>query len=354
MQQDDKRKYLSTIDKTLITASLIDGFWDRWKAHGLKEAHVNSMRKSFLTKDIWMEGWSELAAQSISLAKETDCRQEAEHCFQLAGLHYQLMYWLIPERNEEKSVCLHKSLHAFFQADHLSQFKTKHVQLSIEREKYSGRLRIPHSPAGIVIIINPIDSAKEELFTYELDFLKHNFITVSFDGPGQGQTYTDYEIRGSTERWGRFIDALIDYTHAQFPRVPLYLFGTSSGASWAIYGSCNPKVTKAAAVSPAFLNQEIQMPEYFIERTEYILEMGEKNMLPSFDHLHFLNPVFLVHGKKDVMVAGQDIDNLYKKLPRSSCLKVYEQEGHCCNNSLPEIREIIADWLQKGADPHDV
>ncbi|OLN22630.1 alpha/beta hydrolase [Domibacillus antri] len=350
MRQDENQKCLSTMDKTLVTASLIEGFWDRWKAHGVKEAHLNRIRESFLTKDRWMKGWQELAKQSLADAKGADSKEEAECSFQMAGLYYQLMYWLIPERNEEKRSWLQESLHAFHQADELSPYKTEYVQFEIEKKKCFGRVRIPDSPTGVVIIINPLDSAKEELFTYEMDFLKHHFITVSFDGPGQGQTYTGEGLRGTTERWQMFIDSLIDYTHSQFSHLPLYLFGTSSGASWAVYGSYHSKVTKAVAVSPAFLNEKIRLPDYFIGRTEFVLEKGEKHMLPSYDGLPYKTPIFLIHGKKDVMVCDDDLYNLFSQFPDGSFLKEYEEEGHCCNNKLREIREITANWLQKGSD----
>ncbi|OMP67506.1 alpha/beta hydrolase [Domibacillus epiphyticus] len=353
MRQDENQKCLSTMDKTLVTASLIEGFWDRWKAHGVKEAHLNRIRESFLTKDRWMKGWQELAKQSLADAIGADFKEEAECSFQIAGLYYQLMYWLIPERNEEKRSWLQESLHAFYQADELSPYKTEYVQFEIEKKKCFGRVRVPHSAIGVIMIINPIDSAKEELYTYEMDFLKNNFITVSFDGPGQGQTYMDCGVRGTTERWQIFIDAIIDYAHTQFPHLPLYLFGTSSGASWAIYGSCNPKITKAVAVSPAFVNEKIRLPDYFIERTEYILEKGEGHMLPSFEGLSFRNPVLLVHGKQDVMVSSEKIYKLYDQLPNGKYFKEYEEEGHCCNYKLPEIRQLTINWFMKGTEAHD-
>jgi hypothetical protein len=356
MLQDQYHKGISTIDKTLLTAHLMDGFWERWIAHGVSQEDLQKIRSSFLTKKIWMDSWRELAEKKVLEAsefKKISANKEAEYAFRTAGLYYQLMQWIVPERNKEKKSWFNASLDAFSQADVISGIETKYTQFSVEGFECSGRIRMPRNPIGVIVIINPLDSAKEELFTYEMDFVNQNFATVSFDGPGQGQTFIDQGFYGSPYRWKQFIDKLIDYTCSYFPQLQVHLFGTSSGASWAVYGSCNPKVTKTVAVSPAFLNKEIRLPDYFIERTGYVLEKGERHMLPSFEGLSYRNPVFLVHGKQDVMVSSQNIYKLYDQLTNGKCFKEYEKEGHCCNYKLPEIRKLTINWLMKGNDAHD-
>ena len=346
MLQANKQE-MTTIDKTLLTARLFEGFWDRWIVHGVEKDDLAKIRSSFLTKEQWVNGWQELAIQKFIEAeglKQLNKKNEAENKFRIAGLYYQLIHWLIPKDNKEKIQWLNESLVAFHQADQTSGIATRYDLIEIENNICFGRIRIPMSPMGVVIIINPLDSTKEELFTYEMDFISDGFITVSFDGPGQGQTYTYLGFKGTRERWRQFIDSLIDYSKVQFPDLPLYLFGTSSGAAWALYGSCNPKVTKVVAVSPAFMNEEIKLPDYFIERTRFVLE--EDNVLPEIENLPYRNPVLLVHGKKDVMLSDETIYSLFNKLPVEKIFLEYEEEGHCCNYKLPEIRKISTEWFQ--------
>ncbi|WP_374720751.1 serine aminopeptidase domain-containing protein [Peribacillus tepidiphilus] len=356
LQANKKPSSMSTIDKTLLAANLIDGFWDRWIAHGVLKEDLKTIRSSYLTLERWMNGWRELADQKFLEAeklKQMNFHKEAEMMLRTSSLYYQLIQWLIPNRQKEKIEWLNVSLSVFEQADKISNVETKYVQLPIENNKCFGRIRIPSNPRGVIVIINPLDSTKEELFTYETDFVNNDFVTVSFDGPGQGQTYTNQGFLGTLNRWKSFINKLIDFTFAHFPQLPIHLFGTSSGASWAIYGSCNPKVSKVVAVSPAFLNEEIRLPDYFIERTKYVLDNRESHILPSFEGLLYRNPIFLVHGKRDVMVSNHNVYNLYKQLPSGKCFKEYEEEGHCCNYKLPEIREITMNWLLKGSDTYD-
>lgn len=352
MKLDNKphKDVLKTMNKTLITARLFDGFWDRWLIHGVEKKELDSIRNSLSTVNDWNIAWKEKADKKLKEAKESHrlgFYQDAEIKFRTASLYYQLIQWLIPERQKEKMEWLQVSLDIFAQADRVSNIETKYIQLPLENQKCFGRVRIPTNPKGVIIIINPIDSTKEELFTYEMDFANGNFITISFDGPGQGQTFI-HGLKATQDRWKNFIDLLINFSSTSFPHLPVHLFGTSSGASWAVYGSCNPKVDKVVAVSPAFINENITLAEYFIERKHFVLEEGESEMLPSLEDLSFIKPVFLIHGKQDVMVSEDNINDLYKKLPDGKYFKAYEDEGHCCNFKLPEIRQLTIKWLEKG------
>jgi len=345
-----RRQTMSTIDKTLLTVNLIDGFWDRWLAHGVDKDDLVKIRSSFLTKETWIKGWEKLANQKVLEAEKLKQQKnytEAELKFRIAGLYYNLIQWLIPERTEEKINWLIHSLNAFQKADSLSEIRTRYAQITIDHYPIFGRIRIPSQPVGVIVIINPIDSTKEELFTYEKDFVEKNFATVSFDGPGQGASFTIGGCKATKEKWKTFIHEVINYTDSHFSNLPIYLFGTSSGASWSIYGSCHPKVSKALAVSPAFPNETIKLPDYFVERLQAILNPDSDHILPSFDHLDFRNPIMLVHGKRDVMVSDQNIYQLYEQLPVEKCFKEYEEEGHCCNYKLPEIRELAVSWFQQ-------
>jgi hypothetical protein len=346
---DSKKNQLSTIDKTLLTANLMGGFWDRWIVHGVDKDDINLIRKQYMTKERWNLVWQELAYQKYSEAEKLSRKnliEEAELKYREAGLYYQLIYWLIPERNNEKLEWLNQSLIAFQHADQQSLVKTEYVQLYVDHQACFGRVRIPKSPKAVIIIINPLDSTKEELFSYENDFVENDIVVISFDGPGQGQTYTNQGLRGSRKRWETFIDSVIDYACTHFSKLSIHLFGTSSGAAWALYGSCNQKVSKVVAISPAFNTGKIKLPDYFMERTQYVLK--EENVLPDYEKLAYQAPIMLVHGKQDVMVSDEDIHSLYTKLPNGKCYLEYEEEGHCCNYKLPEIRKLAMEWLERG------
>lgn len=344
----DKSNMLSTIQKTIFTARLIDGFWDRWIAHGIHEEDVRKVRPLLVDKESWIRCWSTIAgdkAEKASCLVKTGDRVQAETLYRTAGLYYQLVQWLIPEGGEKRK-WMEESVQSAKDADQLSAVSTDYVELPLDGRVISGRIRRPIYPQGLIIMVNPIDSAKEELFSYETDFEASGFITLNFDGPGQGETLSFHHLKATQQNWSMYVDSIIKYARKQFPDMPIHLFGTSSGAAWSIYGSCHPSVSKAAVVSPAFTNETIQMPDYFIERLSYITE-NQRAPLPNFSELSFSHPVYLFHGKQDVMVSDQNIYSLYKQFSSGSKLKEYEEEGHCCNFKLGEIRQKSMAWFSE-------
>jgi alpha-beta hydrolase superfamily lysophospholipase len=267
--------------------------------------------------------------------------------YRLTGLYFNLIYWLFPSRTPEKEKWYKECLEMFREADIISPVQTLYECIEVDHHKCAGRIRIPDNSRGIIIIVNPIDSSKEELFKYESNFLNAGFTTVSFDGPGQGESYVLHGLRGTKKRWEVFMDQLIDFISELFPTMPIFLFGTSLGASWALYGSCCPRVKKTVAVSPAVEFEKLNLPAYFIGRIDCSCTLGpEDTPIPDFKKLTYRSPVLVFHGKKDQMVSTADMYDLYNSLPVEKKMIEYEGEGHCCNNKLDEIRQIAIQWFE--------
>ena len=348
MGQANTHEVNQTINKTLMVARLIDGFWDRWIVHGVCKEDLMRIRPHLSSKEQWINIWSEYANRKVEKALAVNQENnsfETELLLRTAGLYYQLAQWLLVERSDEKLLLLDKSVNTFMVADQYSTIPVNNEVIHIDSYKYYGRVRIPADPKGVLVFINPMDSAKEELFTYEMDIASRGYVTISFDGPGQGQTYALEGVKATKARWEHFVEQLISYAHIKFPHLKIYLFGTSSGASWALYGGRSPFVTKVVAVSPAMPSKDLTLPDYFVERMASVID-SEADILPDLDEMQPECPVLLVHGKQDVMVSEEAIYRLYEQLPDGKKLLEYEDEGHCCNYKLPVIRQRSVDWFQ--------
>jgi predicted esterase len=338
-----------TISRTLKTAHLIDVFWERWLAHGLDKEDLEKVRDDIKSLEGWFQSWERLAEEKHNRAKKFEIEgqyKEAEYMYRQTALYYNLNYWIDPTYSEKKQYWYNKCLQFFLKADSLSEVKTIYKTISIDDFYASGRIRIPSDAKGCIVIINPIDSSKEELFKYEKDFIEAGFATVSFDGPGQGETFILNGAIGTRIRWEKFINQLINETSETFPQLPIYLFGTSLGASWVLYGSSHPKVTKAVAVSPAVELEKMNVPTYFMERMNCscIVEESER-AIPKFNEINYRSPVLVFHGKKDMMVPNDEMYNLFRNLPVEKQLIEFQDEGHVCNNRLEEIRKISLMWF---------
>ena len=335
-----------TIERTLRTALLVDGFWDRWIVHGIEREDLLAIRSSLTTLDRWLELWSGLAEEKARQAKvemENGNRMKAEVLFRKSSLYFNLTQWIFPHPQEEKSKWYQHCLHYTYQADQLSTIETRYVHLEIEGHLLYGRVRIPRDPIGCMVIFNPIDSTKEELYSYEMDFTQNRMITISFDSPGQGQTFIQQKFKGTQNRLKNFADRLIEFPR-EFTSLPLYLFGTSSGAAWALYGSSRPGVERAVAVSPTDNRDKLFLPAYFDARLDACIDDYE--LMPHYD-FPLRKPGLIYHGGKDAMVPPSFIENIEKQLPEESKLILFEEEGHCCNFKLEQIRRESIQWLME-------
>ncbi|WP_236691819.1 alpha/beta hydrolase [Niallia circulans] len=343
-------KHISkTIYRTLKTSNLFDSFWDRWLVHGLDTEDLRKGRTDLTTVEAWYQCWESLAKKKEEHANalvQEQKKNEAEFVYRQTSLLYNLNYWINPAYGQEKINWYNKCSEFMKQADKLSEIDTIYKTLAIENFRCYGRIRIPSNPKGCIIIINPIDSTKEELFRYEMDFVNDEFITLSFDGPGQGETFIKDKVIGTRGKWEQFIDELIRFTNETYPNLPIYLFGTSLGASWVLYGSSNSKVTKAVAVSPAVQRNKMNMPTYFMDRIGYSCILEESSIpIPKFDEVHFHSPVLIFHGNQDMMLRDKEVYELLNNITTKKELIEYEDEGHCCNHKLDEIRRISLNWF---------
>jgi predicted esterase len=350
LQKQIQRTVSNTITRTLRTANLIDAFWERWLAHGLDETDLEKVRSNLETSEGWFQSWKELAEEKELIAKNLEKEgriKEAEYTFRQTALYYNLNYWLNPMNGEEKCYWYNKCLYFMYKADLLSEIKTFYRTILIDdRHRCAGRIRIPSNPKGCIIIVNPIDSSKEELFKYEMEFVEDGFITISFDGPGQGETFLFHKVIGTRIRWEKFIHQVIDFTSNLFPDLPIYMFGISLGASWVLYGSSHKNVKKAVAVSPAVELEKMNMPSYFMQRMDCsCIVTEEERAIPKFHEINYHSPILVFHGNKDMMVPNKVMYELFEKLKTEKKLIEYEDEGHCCNNKLDTIRRIALMWF---------
>jgi hypothetical protein len=336
------------MEKTLMMTVMFDGFWDRWITHGIEPSAIKKFRPLVKSVERWtseIEVYALLSRLNAQSQINEGKLQEAEFSYRRAALYYNLIQWLFPETGCDKTNWYGKSVELVRLADDIAGPEVSYAAIEVEGISCFGRVRRPNDPKGCIVILNPIDSTKEELFTYEKDFVDDGWMTVSFDGPGQGETYILNNLKASRNRWQLFLGKVIDYAAGLTPTLPLHLFGTSSGASWALYGGANTQVRKVIAVSPA-MPSPIKLPDYFSERMSFIQEDGEVSILPEQDDYISPTPVLLVHGKKDVLVKDDDIYRLYDRLPAGKKLLEYNDEGHCCNFKLGEIRQKTVEWLQ--------
>ena len=75
------------------------------------------------------------------------------------------------------------------------------MTIPYEGKHLAATLRRPHGIARppLVLMTMGLDSTKEELLTFEDNFLRRGMAILAFDGPGQGEAEYDFPIRADYE-----------------------------------------------------------------------------------------------------------------------------------------------------------
>jgi hypothetical protein len=347
-----------TLKKTILASVMNNGFWERWITHGIDKDYILRNRSKMTSLENWAERLQVKALEHSQLAKEFQDAGDfvqAEFNYRTAGLYYDLIHWVYPVPEGDKIEWYKKCLEQFGLADIVTPDLISYHTLVVDGKKHEGRIRFPQTtPAGVVIISTPIDSAKEEMFTYELDFVREGFVVVSFDGTGQGETLLIHGHKASPTTWYKYVRELVEFTNNMFPDLPINVFGTSSGGSWAIEASRHPLVTRTVVVSPApKVIIDENLPDYFQERLHNILEDFYKGSLPEVNDLQEIDNIVVFHGAKDLLVNADELHAFYTRFSPEKRFITYEEEGHCCNFKLPEIRHRVSNWF-KGADINEI
>lgn len=346
------------IEKTIFTSVMDNGFWDRWIVHGIDEAFIKENKTKMINVDGWTETLSNKAQEYSKRAKELEeagDKLQAEQNYRKAGIYYNLVQWVFPEPAGKRAEWYERCLETFRLADLVSEDEIIHHTLTINEKSYGGRIRIPNKEVeGVVILVIPTDSTKEEFYLYEQDFAEEGFVVISFDGTGQGETLLIHGHKADIETWEQFMNGVVHFASAQFPNLSINLFGTSSGGAWAMEGSRNSLVSKTAVVSPPpkFKNN-VRLPDYFRERMNNMLVDFDKGSLPLFQHAEEIDDIVVFHGGKDLLVIEDELKELFNQFSPEKRFITYEEEAHCCNYKLGEIRHRTAEWF-KGRNIHEI
>ncbi len=233
----------------------------------------------------------------------------------------------------------------------------EYVRIPFAGKSFAGVLRRPAGAARppVVIMCMGLDSAKEEMDSYEALFLARGLATLSFDGPGQGESEYDFAIRGDYEV---AVKAVVDWV-AQRNDVneeKIGLWGVSLGGYYAPRAAAFEKRVKAciALSGPYDMGSAWDMlPELTREtfRTRAHCEtQDEARKVAATLSLagvarNITCPLYIVTGKLDRVVPWQDAERLASEAKGPVELVIIEDGNHVANNRVYKYRTQSADWM---------
>jgi 2,6-dihydroxypseudooxynicotine hydrolase len=231
------------------------------------------------------------------------------------------------------------------------------VAIPYEGSILYGNLR---RPAGVgrppvVVLCMGLDSAKEEMDTYEQSFLVRGMATLAFDGPGQGEGEYEFPIRGDYEAP---VQAVVDWItrRGDLDAARVGLWGVSLGGYYAPRAAAFERRIKACiALSGPYDLADAwgRLPE--LTRETFRVRARRKTDEEARDYAATLSlkgiagritcPLYIVAGRLDRIVPWQDAERLAREAAGSVELLVVDDGNHVVNNRGYRYRPQTADWM---------
>lgn len=235
----------------------------------------------------------------------------------------------------------------------------EYLRIPFEGTSFAAILRRPPGAARapVVVLCMGLDSAKEEMDSYESLFLARGMATLTFDGPGQGESEYDMPIRGDYET---AVKAVFDWleTRADIDASRVGLWGVSLGGYYAPRAAAFEKRVRACiALSGPFdwADAWHRLPELTRETFRVRAQAsGADDALRIARGLtlkgvaeNITCPLYLVAGKLDRIVSWQDAARLAREARGPVELVVIEDGNHVANNRVYRYRTQSADWMAR-------
>jgi 2,6-dihydroxypseudooxynicotine hydrolase len=234
------------------------------------------------------------------------------------------------------------------------------VLIPYEGKHLAATLRVPRDVRNppLVLMTMGLDSTKEELLTFEMDFLHRGMAILAFDGPGQGEAEYDFPIRYDYENVAA---PVIDWTKANLRGVDtdrIGIWGISLGGFYAPRTVAFEKRIRAAIANCGPYNWGAlweKLPgltrEAYIRRSHSAseAEAKAKAFTLSMEGIagNITCPLLVIAAGLDRLCPPEDAQRLARETKGKTELLVVEDGNHVAHNRFYKYRARSADWMAR-------
>ena len=187
-----------------LVASAIHHWAPRFIANGVPLTDFQEVTAGISRWADWCRAWSARAAVHEEIGRKAladGCHLSAgQHLTTAAVCYHFAKFVFVLDVNEMRAAHMKAVECRKLALPHLRP-PGEYVRIPFAGKAFAGVLRRPagSARAPIVVMCMGLDSAKEEMGNYEELFLARGLATLSFDGPGQGESEYEIPIRGDYE-----------------------------------------------------------------------------------------------------------------------------------------------------------
>ena len=341
--------------------------WEsRFTVNGVAAGDFHDVLNSLTSWDDWCRVWSARAKVHEDLGHEALAEKAyvtaAEHLSRAAVTYHFAKYLFVQDMKQMRDA----HMKAVACLDHaLPHLEPPGVRVAIpyEGKTLAGTLRLPRVAKGtkppIVLMTMGLDSTKEELLTFEKNFLDRGMAILAFDGPGQGEAEYDFPIRYDYEN---VVAPVIDWVKANVKDVDsdrIGIWGISLGGYYAPRTVAFEKRIRAAVANCGPYNWGAlweKLPE--LTRAAYVVRSHSKTDAEAKQKAFTLNmegvaskiecPLLVIAAGLDRLCPPEDAQRLARETKGGKTeLLVVEDGNHVAHNRFYKYRARSADWMAR-------
>ena len=350
----------SPMSKDPRVESAVHHWAPRFVSNGVVLADFEEVVAGIDRWEDWCSAWCTRAAVHEALGRETLAAgytlSAGEHLSR-AGVYYHFAKFLFVHDTAQMKSAHMKSVECRQLAlPHLTP-PGERVEIPFEGGHLAAILRRPEGIARppVVIMVPGLDSAKEEMESYETPFLARGMATLLVDGPGQGESEYRFAIRGDYEvavksmmdwletradvdakrtgLWGVSLGGYYAPRAAAFEKRVVACVSLSGPFDWGDCWQALPQLTRDAFRVRSYLQNEA-------EARAFAATLSLKGVARQIEC-----PLFIVAGRQDRIVPWADSERLAAEASGPVELLMIEDAGHNANNRPYRYRTRTADWM---------
>jgi pimeloyl-ACP methyl ester carboxylesterase len=335
----------------------------RFTVNGVAVSDFHDVLSSLTNWDDWCRVWSARAAVHEALGQEAleakHFVSAAEHLSRAAVTYHFAKFLFVQDMVQMRAAHM-KAVNCLTRALPYLDPPGTRVLIPYEGKTLAATFRKPKhvERPPIVLMTMGLDSTKEELLTFEMDFLRRGMAILAFDGPGQGEAEYEFPIRYDYEN---VVAPVINWLKANLRDIDtdrIGIWGISLGGYYAPRTVAFEKRIRCAIANCGPYNWGAlweKLPG--LTREAYIRRSHSANESEAREKAFTLSlegvaqsvecPLLVIAAGLDRLCPPEDAQRLARETEGPTELLIVEDGNHVAHNRFYKYRGRSADWMAR-------
>jgi 2,6-dihydroxypseudooxynicotine hydrolase len=354
---------MGTLKGRQVNENEVAWLWDhytyRFFAEGAIYRDVLELRDQIKSIDQWCPRWSEAARaaeQKADRALASGFTQTASSDLYRSSLYYFFAQFLLWGFADAKRTAYENCARSFRRASPLLDPPLQPIEIPYRGLQMPGYFRMPTGATKppCVVLIDGLDTTKEEQLVISTLCIQRGMATLSFDGPGQGEMFYKMKMKPN---YVDAVQAALDYAEelAAVDGKRLGVIGRSLGSHYAAKVAALDARVKAAVSWGAMYHLRNYRTIPSNTQAGFMYVTGSKTLEEARPYLESVDlkglatkitcPLMIVNGGQDPITPPENVA-LMRTEVKGPTEVLYWQNATHCGHDVPHLcRPAMADFM---------